>query len=302
MNTAFNAKGLITNIQRFSINDGPGIRTAVFIKGCPLRCQWCHNPETQKFLPELLYDSKLCIGCGKCNEVCPACHSVENGFHSFSRWECNNCGKCAEICPSTALSVCGKQMSIDEIIKVVIADRIFYKQNGGMTISGGEPFSQGEFAIELLREAKMNGIHCAAETCGAVAPDILLRAAKFTDLFLYDIKETSRDRHKALTGRGNTLILKNLAILSEAGANIIMRAPIIPGANDRAEHFEALGKLAEKIVGVRSVDVMTYHRAGNGKYKELGREAKEYTVPDKAASDGFVAAIQKHTSKQVKLG
>jgi len=296
-----NLTGIVTGIQRFSIHDGPGIRSVVFLKGCPLSCAWCHNPETQSFSPEILYDASKCIGCGKCVPVCPfSCHSLSDGMHAYSRDKCNACGECFKVCPS-ALELCGKAMTVPQVLEEVLADRSFYNNDGGMTISGGEPFAQGEFALSLLKNAKLQGLNCAAETCGAVSGEILLRAVEYTDLFLYDIKETDPARHEKYTGADNTLILENLSLLSAAGANIILRIPVIPGVNDRAEHFKAVGELAEKYTGVRSVDVLPYHRAGNSKYLRIGREVTEFTVPDRNTSETYVAAIAANTTKKVKL-
>jgi len=302
-NKSYNAEitGIITGNQRFSIHDGPGIRTLVFLKGCPLSCLWCHNPETQRYLPEIMYDAVKCIGCGECAQVCPqGCHRMSDGLHYFDRTRCNDCGRCTDVCPS-ALERCGERVTVSEALKPVLADRPFYKREGGLTLSGGEPFAQPEFALAILQKAKDEGIHTAVETCGACNSEALLASIPYVDLFLYDIKEIDPIRHKELVGADNTLIIKNLTMLSDAGATIVLRIPVIPGANDSFERFSGVGQLAEKLSGVISVDVLPYHRAGNVKYGKLGLEATEYRVPDKNDGRLYVDAISKFTSKPVNL-
>lgn len=299
--TAFNdnIRGIVTGIERYSIHDGPGIRSLVFLKGCPLSCRWCHNPETQCFKPEIIYDRAKCLDCGACAAVCPQCHSITDGKHSFDRKNCTACGKCVDVCPS-ALELCGKSMTVAEVIDTVMKDKVFYNHDGGITLSGGEPFAQGEFAIALLARAKSLGLYCAVETCGAVPSDYLSAAVKYTDLFLYDVKEISPQRHKELTGADNRLILENLSLLSANKAKIILRVPVIPGANDSEEHFRGVGELAEKLEGVIRVEVLPYHRAGNAKYAKLGLTPREFKVPNADDNAGYIARIAKYTSKPVK--
>ncbi|MBQ2733260.1 MAG: glycyl-radical enzyme activating protein [Clostridia bacterium] len=291
--------GIITGVQRFSIHDGPGIRTIVFLKGCPLKCRWCHNPETQRYSPELLITFEKCIGCGACARVCKN-HIIKDGVHTVDREKCTSCGRCVAACPS-ALELSGKRVTVDEALKPVIDDRIFYREEGGLTLSGGEPLAQGEFAVAVLKRAKELGINTAVETCGMCHSDVLLRAAEHTDLFLYDVKETDSERHREFTGADNYVILKNLALLSTIGANVILRIPVIPGVNDRAEHFASVGKIADENTAVRSVEVLPYHRAGNPKYARVGLSAVEFRVPDRAESEEYVKLIAEHTSKPVKL-
>ena len=268
--------GNIFDIQRFSVHDGPGIRTTVFQKGCPLKCIWCHNPESQKVTPSLAYYPKSCIGCGECVKVCPnACHKIDGEIHIFDRSACTECGKCAEACITDALTLFGRRASVCEIMDEVRRDKSFYDNSGGgLTVSGGEPLLQGEFLIELLRSAKNEGIATAIETSGFGKKEILLGAAEHTDVFLFDIKETDDTRHCELTGVKFTPILENLKLLDSVGANIVLRCPLIPGVNTRDEHLSAIADLAVSLSSVKEVNVMAYHTLGNGKYDALDMENK----------------------------
>lgn len=265
-------KGNIFDIQRFSVHDGPGIRTTVFLKGCPLSCIWCHNPESQSKEISIAYYAKNCIGCGACAEACKAgCHSITaDGMHVFVRDNCIGCGACAEACASDAMVAFGKSVTVDEVMSEVRRDKMFYKNSGGgMTVSGGEPLMQGEFLIELLRAARAEGIGTAIETSGFGTKALLSEVAKYTDLFLFDIKESNADAHKRLTGAPLSTILENLKLLGELGANIILRCPLIPGINVREGHLAAIASLAASTPGVKEINVMAYHTLGAGKYEAL---------------------------------
>ena len=261
--------GKILKVQRFCTDDGEGIRTTVFLKGCPLRCLWCHNPESQSTMPQLAYDKAKCVGCGRCAETCETRSHIFEEEHKFLRENCIACGKC--ISPACdALELFGCEMSAEEIIKTALRDKDFYEASGGgVTLSGGEPLSQSDFTLEILREAKAQGINTAVETCGYGDREALKKIAPYVDTFLYDIKETDGERHKKFTGVSNRLILENLKYLSEQGKRIILRCPIIPECNDRDDHFEAIGRLAD-LDGVCRVEVEPYHSFGEGKYARLG--------------------------------
>lgn len=272
-------KALVFNIQKFSVNDGPGIRTTVFLKGCMLDCLWCHNPESKSMKPQLMYHEKLCIGCGECLKVCPKeVHSVgENGAHLIARNECISCGKCVEACVG-ALELVGKEMSVKEILKEVLKDKAFYKNSGGgMTVSGGEPLMKPEFMLSLLRAAKEVGLHNCIETSGFARWEDIEALIPYVDIFLWDVKETDSVHHKEYTGVPNDRILENLRKLNAAGADIILRCPIIPGYNDRKEHLEAIAALAEELDNVQRVDVEPYHPLGKSKCEGLG---KKYPLGD----------------------
>ena len=285
----------IFDIQRFSIHDGPGIRTTVFLKGCPLHCLWCHNPESQDFLPEISYDPATCIHCGACIDACPqACHTLDNGTHRFDRTRCTRCGLCADACCTGALERIGRTATVGEVMDDVLRDKPFYASSGGgMTLSGGEPLAQPEFSAALLRAAKREGLRTCVETSGAVPFSTFADIMPFVDLFLYDIKETDPVSLAQATGARMDEVLGNLKKLDDAGASIILRCPIIPGLNDREDHFIALARLAEKLHGIRGIDLMPYHPLGTGKQARTGKpDAFVSTMPSDATVENWLGKLQ----------
>lgn len=271
--------GTVLQIQRFCIHDGPGIRTTVFLKGCPLACVWCHNPESQHFRPESAFYPEKCVGCGRCRG-----RADDPEF----------------VCRHDARIRYGKEMRADEVCAEVEKDRIFYAQSGGgLTLSGGEPLAQPEFAAKILRRAKSNGIATAVETCGYAAEWALRKVAADTDLFLFDWKETDPVKHRAFTGSGNEIILRNLTLLSAWGKSIVLRCPIVPGYNDRADHFAGIAQLANQYAGIGHVELEPYHALGTDKYTRLGRSAPAIPTPDDAQVRDWIAQIQSGTAKRV---
>ena len=298
------ASGIVSNIQKFSVQDGPGIRTTVFLKGCPLRCLWCHNPEGLEPGPEIAYRAGRCIGCGQCAQVCPEdCHGLsEEGRHVFDRTRCIRCGRCADVCPG-ALERMGKRMTADEVLQIVLQDRVFYEHSGGgMTLSGGEPMFRFPFALELARRAKEEGLHVCIETCGEAPAAGYAAILPYIDLFLFDYKETDPALHKKFTGRSNARILDNLARLGQAGARIVLRCPVIPGCNDRGDHFAGIARTAEANPGICAVDVEPYHPLGKAKAEALGKAylPGELGFPEKETVQRWMDAIQKQTAKPVR--
>lgn len=264
----------IINIMRFCTDDGPGIRTTVFLKGCPLRCAWCHNPESQNPDPEILWDSEKCCLCGLCAEICEAkAHRIIDGHHFFDASLCNHCGRCAENCPAEALELSGKRVSTHEMLEEIKKDAVFYTTSGGgVTISGGEPLMHPEFCAELLRLCKETGIHTVIETSGFASRKTLDNLLPYCDLILFDIKESSEEKHSEYTGVPQEPILDNLRYIDGKGIPTLLRAPIIPGMNDREEHLSALRELKASLKNCQGVEIMPYHSMGAYKYKKLGRD------------------------------
>jgi len=264
--------GTIFNIQRFSINDGPGIRTTVFLKGCPLRCRWCHNPESISEEKEIVLRGERCIRCGACLEVCMnrAVH-WEGDSIVTEREHCVRCGKCIEVCRTEARSFAGREVTTEFVLDEVLKDVVFYDQSGGgVTFSGGEPFLQHEFLISMLQGCKDRNIHTAVDTSGFTSPDILRQASTYTDLFLYDIKILDSVKHENFTGVPPELIHQNLRKLAEWGMKIIVRVPLIPGLNDDIDAIRAIGKFVASMRIINEIHILPYHTAGISKYDRLG--------------------------------
>lgn len=266
--------GLIFNIQKFCLHDGDGIRTSVFLKGCPLRCIWCHNPESLAKVQSLSFHNQKCTVCGKCLAVCSG-RSIENGNLKIDRAQCTVCGKCAEVCLHDANEIIGNEMTAQEIMVEVLKDKMFYDTSGGgLTVTGGEPSYQPDFTLELLRLAKEAGISRAMETCGIGAGEFYEKAADLGTTFLFDIKCMDSEKHRKLTGADNVHILQNLAYLMERDADIIIRLPMIPGCNDSDEDIAQLCVFLNNNKGrYRYAEIMPYHTLGLGKAEKLGTTA-----------------------------
>ncbi len=269
-------EGMIFDIQRFSLQDGPGIRTTVFFKGCSLNCFWCHNPESKSGHPQLQFFRHLCTGCQACVKACSQ-NALEIGVDGravLNRDRCVVCGACAEACPAEALMICGKNQTVDEIIQVLLRDKPFYEQSGGgITISGGEPLTQADFAAELLKRCRGEGLHTAVDTAGHVPWESLEKVLPYTQLFLYDLKGVDSDKHKQATGVGQANITRNLERLSRTGASIIIRIPVIPGYNDSPEDMLRTADYLHKLQGIQCVELSPYHRLADGKLKSLGQKS-----------------------------
>ena len=300
------SQGIIVDIQRFSIHDGPGIRTTIFLKGCPLYCIWCHNPEAISRKPQLSFNSEKCKNCFECIRVCPSsAHYQINGVHNVYYHKCNLAKYCVDSCPNNALKIIGRYIKTSEIINIILRDVDYYKNSGGgITISGGEPMLQYEFTKSILIEAKKNSIHTALDTSGYASTNKYIKIKEYVDLFLFDYKETDAIKHKQYTGVDNNLILKNLDTLYKLGAKIILRCPIIPSINDTYSHFEGICKLHKKYPNIISIHIMPYHNMGFDKAKQAGIENK-FIKLDTVGKDlalSWVSQLKKMGCEKVCLG
>jgi pyruvate formate lyase activating enzyme len=272
--------GIVFNVQRFSIHDGPGIRTTVFLKGCNIKCAWCHNPESIMKRPQISIDYNLCNSCGKCAEACPNdVHKFDmEGRHQINTEACSLSLACLKECPESAITVIGKEYTPMEVIELINEDRIYYEPSGGgVTFSGGEPTLQHDFLLSLLKLAKKEQLHVCLDTNGMITESHLLEISHYVDLFLFDFKHYDDLKHKEYTGVSNRQIFKNLEFLNQLEKPIILRCPIIPGINDTSAHFEAIRLLKQKYNEIREVELMPYHETGAGKWENLGYT---YTLSD----------------------
>ena len=274
MTKTSNQEGIIFDIQRYSIHDGPGIRTIVFFKGCSLRCSWCSNPESQSNLPEIMWLENSCIHCRKCEDLCPegAFSETVEGLKHIDRNLCTRCGICDENCYADAMKLVGRYVTVSEVMEEVEKDKSFYNESGGgITLSGGEPLLQPEFASKLLRESKLRGFNTVVETAGYVPWKNFKRVVSDVDLYLYDIKSMDSEIHKRYGGFPNELILDNLKKLSLLGASVLIRVPIIPGVNDSTKNIRLTAEFA-KSLNAKGVELLEYHRLGVAKHRRLGKD------------------------------
>lgn len=278
------------------MHDGPGLRTTVFFKGCPLRCAWCHNPETQKSRPELLLYPNKCIGCAACTDSCMKDAHVLKENHRIDRARCVSCGECVNKCPTGALEICGKEYTVGDILSAAEKDRAFYGENGGITLSGGEPFAQGDAVIELLKACRKRGFSTAVETCGYADPDVLRAAVPNVDLFLWDIKDTDSARHRKYTGVTNERILENLALVNAMNARIRLRCILVSGVNTDECHYSAVAELAKKISNSDGVELIPYHAYAGTKTVFLGGEdnGRKDWIPETEEIERAGAVLRSH--------
>jgi pyruvate formate lyase activating enzyme len=289
--------GMVFNIQRFSLHDGPGIRTTIFFKGCPLKCQWCQNPEGISASPLLLHYPNRCLGCSACIDICEQQAIVrDRSGVRIDRQECNLCLKCAAVCPVEAIQVAGKVVTVEELIIEALKDRLTFEESGGgVTISGGEPFMQPEFMIAVLKRLKYEGIHTVIETSGYAPWAIVEEAAKFIDLFIYDLKLIDSVSSEYYLGVQNSLMLDNLKRLQQSGANLQVRMPLIPQANDDQKNIKQTAKFLTEC-GITELELIAYHNLGSAKYAAIGLDYMQNApeIPSKA----FMGAIKQSFEKQ----
>jgi len=276
--------GIIFNIQKFSVHDGPGIRTTVFLKGCPLSCRWCSNAESMNPEPEPGIIIERCTGCGECVSGCPQ-NALKIGEErvNIDRSMCNACGECVPSCPEEAITIYGKMVSIDDVLKQVLKDKAFYSgSDGGVTVSGGEPLRQPEFVKELFRKCKEEGISTCLDTCGYASGEALRDVLQYTDNVLIDLKHMNTDKHRAFTGVDNDRIKENAAIVSESKADVLFRIPLIGGVNADEDNIRKTAAFINSLGEGNQVEILPYHRLGIGKYKILGRDypGKDFETPD----------------------
>jgi pyruvate formate lyase activating enzyme len=283
----------IFDIKRYAINDGPGIRIVIFMKGCNLNCAWCHNPESISTETERMYAPAKCIQCGTCVVACPekAITLTSEGIITDTK-RCNMTGRCAEVCPTKAIEISGHPMSVAEIMNEIEKERVFFDQSGGgVTFSGGEPLLQSRFLIELLDECGKRGIHRAVDTAGLANTEIILEVAKRTDLFLYDLKMMDSEKHRKCVGVPNEKILENLKLLAETGVKIIIRIPLIGGVNDDAENMVATARFVASLSGEKKeVNLLPYHKIAQTKYQKLGRP-EEFQLLEEPTREAQTQAV-----------
>ena len=286
-------KGLVSDIQRFAIHDGPGIRTTVFLKGCPLQCQWCANPETMSPRPEIMFFDDRCMKCGLCVDACPN-QAIKIDIHKGLIYDyewCQGCGECAKSCPRNARVLRGTRMTVTDVLDVVLKDSPYYaRSGGGLTISGGEPFMQPEFVGEILAACKEKEIHTVVDTSGYANWPSIERSIDLIDLFLYDLKHADSAKHKTGTGVHNELIKSNLKKLMERGKKVWLRLPLIPGFNSSEEDLELIGDFARQIGG-RELRILPYHNYGKGKYQKIKKVYRMGDLPPLEMEDAERARI-----------
>ena len=297
-------KGILFNIQRISVHDGPGIRTTIFFKGCSNRCIWCHNPESLSFHPQLMFSAEKCQLCGKCENACPRhAHSFQRNSHVIDRKKCTWCGKCVDVCSYSALEMVGRIYTVSEVMGVVKRDVLFYGKTGGVTFSGGEPLAQPDFAQALAAEIFNAKMDLCIETGGAVSWEAYEKVIPYVSMFLYDIKETDSKRLKQYTGICLATVEDNLKRLTAQGKQIILRCPVIPGINDREEHFRSIAKLSQTDACIREIHLEPYHPMGIGKAIKLGKQQayfnKEFLLADSVTQ--WKTLIEALTSIPVKI-
>lgn len=294
---------LILDIQRCSIHDGPGIRTTVFLKGCPLKCKWCHNPESQSFKKQVSFNVSRCTNCLSCIKECSnGAHIIKDGVHSLDFSKCNACGKCVEECSNKALKIVGNEKTVSEVVNIVKKDIAFYKSSGGgVTISGGEVLSNADFASEVLKQCKDLGINTCVETSGFGSTKSIDKIIDYVDIFLFDYKVSNDEKHMEYVGVTNVGILKNLEYIYSKNKKIILRCPIIPSVNDTEEHFKCIRELITKYPNIEKVELLPYHDFGVNKSLNIGYDKNVYETPTEEDKNKWVNYFIENNVDKVKI-
>ena len=294
--------GVVFDIKHYAIHDGPGIRTTVFLKGCPLDCAWCHNPESKHPQPEFMWWPTRCIGCGCCEESCPEGAVTIGDKLIIDEEKCIGCGSCVDECYAEALELVGREMSVEEVMEEVRRDSMFYRESGGgVTFSGGEPLMQLMFLAELLEACKREGFHTAVDTSGHAEQAALEKIMEYTDLFLYDVKHMDTEQHRKFTGASNVLVLSNLALLR--GRAVVVRVPLVPGVNDDEENIRRLGEYVSGL-GFSDLCLLPYHKVGSEKAQRLNRETGPQFVAEAPTDESLdrLRGVLTEYGLSVKIG
>jgi pyruvate formate lyase activating enzyme len=287
-------RGLVFNLQRTSVGDGPGVRTTVFLKGCPLACAWCHNPEGRAPRPEIVVMESRCIACGLCVSACPLelAGPVDRGLRAAEVAACNACGACVDACPAEARQLAGEEWTVEELVAALLRDRPFFAESGGgVTFSGGEPLSQAPFLRQALAALRAEGVHTAVDTCGLAPATELAAVAELADLFLFDLKLMDETRHRRWTGVSNAPILANLERLGAGPVPVWLRVPLVPGVNDDEENLAATARLAARLPAVEKLCLLPYHRLGEDKLRRLARKERRQLTKVKPPTDERMAQL-----------
>lgn len=288
-------KGVLFNIQKFSLHDGPGIRTMVFFKGCSMSCLWCSNPESQEIKPQVMFNKNLCTKCGRCKSECKSAAIDMNSEYRIDKSKCTECTKCVDNCLSGALVTEGRNYSVEDVIKELKKDSVQYRRsNGGITLSGGEVLLQPDFAVELLKECKSYGWHTAIETAMYVNSESVKKVIPYIDLVMIDIKSMNDEIHKKFTGVSNEIILQNIKLSDELAKEIIIRIPVIEGFNADLQSIGAIAQFSKSLTNLKRIDLLPYHNYGENKYQAIGREysLKELKSPSKDKMERLKALVE----------